>query len=632
MQRILNLFSLCAVLVTAQIVYGQTDTITILHVNDTHSNLAPIGPRDNNLRASHGGIARAATVIGMTRQTDSNVLLLHAGDAFIGDLFFNQYFGVPEFQLMASLGFDAMTAGNHEFDLGPGTLLQSLQAAFPSGGFPFLSANLILPDSTVAPLANYIHPYTIKQEGSVKVGIFGMTTPTTNYLSSPSPAVFDTSLVPIASAMVDTLRAHGCTMIILLSHLGNAVDNVIAQYTSGINVIVGGHDHILLKAPQCVVNHSGDTTFIVQVGAFYQYMGKLQFTVSANKVKLLSYKAIPLDSTIAEDPTVAATVTQLIAGIEATYGPVFSQKIGTATDFFAEVADSLVCKGSKDTPIGNLVTDAFRDATGADIAIEAGGSTAQPLYKGPLVGADVFRVVGYGFNQDNGLGFRLATFKMTGASIYAGLEFGVSAIEQDDEYFLQVSGMRYIYDPGLPDSLRILYVGIGGQPLDLAKTYTVASNEYTLLTLNFLDSAMGLPITYTDPHICTDSSEFQILSSYIAKRGTASPIFAGRILSAPVTKVSLKSSLLPAKFFLSQNYPNPFNPATTFRFSVPQAGHVTIKIYDVLGKEVAELVDGQLKAGEYTVTWNAGNFASGVYFCRMEAGTFISTKKLLLLK
>jgi len=631
MQRILNLFSLCAVLVTAQIVYGQTDTITILHVNDTHSNLAPIGPRDNNLRASHGGIARAATVIGMTRQTDSNVLLLHAGDAFIGDLFFNQYFGVPEFQLMASLGFDAMTAGNHEFDLGPGTLLQSLQAAFPSGGFPFLSANLILPDSTVAPLANYIHPYTIKQEGSVKVGIFGMTTPTTNYLSSPSPAVFDTSLVPIASAMVDTLRAHGCTMIILLSHLGNTVDNVIAQFTSGINVIVGGHDHILLKAPQCVVNHSGDTTFIVQVGAFYQYMGKLQFTVSANRVKLLSYKAIPLDSTIAEDPTVAATVTQLIAGIEATYGPVYSQKIGYATDNFSEVADSLTYNGPKDTPIGFLVTKAFLDATGAEIAIEAGGSTAQPLYKGPLVGADVFRVVGYGFNTDNGLGYRLAMFKMDGASILTGLEFGLSDIEENDENFLQVAGMKYTYNAHQPKFSRVASASVGGKPIDPAATYTIASTEFILGIIDFLRGVEGLDISYSDAHIYSDTSEFQVLSAYIAKQGTITPQTANNILS-PVRSEGTNGSNIPATFSLSENFPNPFNPATTFRFSVPQAGHVTIKIYDVLGKEVAELVDGQIKTGEYTVTWNAGNFASGVYFCRMEAGTFISTKKLLLLK
>jgi 2',3'-cyclic-nucleotide 2'-phosphodiesterase (5'-nucleotidase family) len=85
-------------------IFSQMDTITILHINDTHSNLAPTGPGINNVKDSTGGIARAATLIGMTRMTNPNVLLLHAGDVCIGDLFYNVYFGVPELQMMAALG------------------------------------------------------------------------------------------------------------------------------------------------------------------------------------------------------------------------------------------------------------------------------------------------------------------------------------------------------------------------------------------------------------------------------------------------------------------------------------------------------------------------------------------------
>ena len=88
--------------------FSQTDTITILHVNDTHSCLAPLGPRNSNLEGTQGGISRAATVIGMNKMTEQNVLTLHGGDVFIGDFFFNKFFGVAEFQLMVSLGFDVM--------------------------------------------------------------------------------------------------------------------------------------------------------------------------------------------------------------------------------------------------------------------------------------------------------------------------------------------------------------------------------------------------------------------------------------------------------------------------------------------------------------------------------------------
>lgn len=129
---------------------AQTDTITILHVNDTHSCLSSLGPRTPSLEGTQGGISRAATIIGMTKMTEQNVLTLHAGDVFIGDLFFNQFFGVAEFQLMLSLGFDAMAVGNHEFDLTPAILDSSLRNSFPPGyGFPLLSSNLILEDPSV---------------------------------------------------------------------------------------------------------------------------------------------------------------------------------------------------------------------------------------------------------------------------------------------------------------------------------------------------------------------------------------------------------------------------------------------------------------------------------------------------
>src|SRR5476651_2309509 len=117
----------------------QTDTITILHINDSHSGLLPSGPRTADLKGTHGGIARAASVIGLTKMTEKNVLTLHAGDFSVGDIFYNAYFGVPELRILSGLGLDAMTVGNHEFDLTPATLKQVLDTAFAAGGaFPLL--------------------------------------------------------------------------------------------------------------------------------------------------------------------------------------------------------------------------------------------------------------------------------------------------------------------------------------------------------------------------------------------------------------------------------------------------------------------------------------------------------------
>jgi hypothetical protein len=87
--------------------------------------------------------------------------------------------------------------------------------------------------------------------------------------------------------------------------------------------------------------------------------------------------------------------------------------------------------------------------------------------------------------------------------------------------------------------------------------------------------------------------------------------------------------LIPADFRLV-NYPNPFNPSTTIRFSLPVAGEATVKVYDVLGRELETLIDGRLTAGEHEVRWNAFNRASGVYFCRLQSEGVNETRKLLL--
>ena len=496
---------------------AQSDTLTIVHVNDTHSNLAPSG--------MIGGIARAATVIGEARMTDPNVLVLHAGDLFIGDLFFNVFFGVAELQMMHALGFDAMTVGNHEFDLTPAVLQQSLDSSFTHGGFPLLSANLILEDPAVQSLKHYIQPYTIIQKGEIKVGIFGMTTPETNMFSLPAPAVVDTSIMQIAAAMIDTLNTQNCDVIICLSHLGFALDQLVAANIPGIDVIVGGHDHYVFDAPVEVPHPGGGITWLVQAEGFYKRVGKLQITVTAGNISLLGYQSIPLDYLVPQEATTEQMVNTLIAEIEQIYGPVFSQSVESANGDFKEIADSLLYHGYKDTPIGNLVCDAFRAYTGTDIAIEPGGSTAQPLKSGNIYGFDIFRVVGYGFNTDNGLGFRLVTFDISGGALWAGLEFGLSQIEVSDEFLIQVSGMNYVYNPDNAPFERVLAIHIGGMPLNPAGMYSVTTNEFVVSILDFLQ------IPYQNLQVFSGVSEYEVLQGYISEIGFFHPYRYGRIIA-----------------------------------------------------------------------------------------------------
>ncbi len=474
-----------AALVVAVLGFGATgacaETITLLHVNDSHSHLDAWGPKDKDLAGTVGGMAKAATLIAETRAREANVLLLHAGDAFHGDLFFNATFGVAELQLMKSLGFDAMAVGNHEFDLGPGMLEFALSTAYGVDTLPLLSANLDLagyPD-----LGKWIKPGVIKEVGGVKIGVFGMTNPD-DPMNLPAPVVIvgaypDTAaLFERAAGAVAALRAEGAAVVVCLSHLGLAYDQALAATIPGIDIIVGGHDHDLLGAPVEVANQvTGTPVLILQAGSHYRYVGRLRFEVEAGAVRVQDYAVLDVDAKVEALPDVQGVVDELKAGIEAQYGDVYHLELARALNDLEMTTDPR--KPFRDSPMGDLITDAQRAATGTQLAMTANGLISEGIPRGPIVGADLFRPVSYGFDTDTGLGLHLATLDITGMQLVAALETTLAYGEANQDFLVQVSGMSFAYDPGQPVGSRVLLdsVRIGGAPLDPFATYSATVNE-----------------------------------------------------------------------------------------------------------------------------------------------------------
>lgn len=501
-----------------------TDTLAVIHINDTHSALMPLGPRRANLKGTVGGIARAASVIQGVRSANPLAILLHAGDYSMGDISYNVSFGVPELRILRALGCDALSVGNHEWDMGPAILLTALDSAFSGGGFPLLSANTRLDDTSLARHRRYITPATILRRAGLKIGVFGLTTPLANAFGSPAPAYVDTPLVYAASA-VTSLRNEGCRPIICLSHLGLTLDQMVAAQVEGIDLIVGGHDHRSLRRA-VPVGHGDDTTWIVQTAGFYSEVGVVRLVVTGESVRLLDSRLIPVTSAIQEDPSVAAAVSAVRATIEKGDGRWFTSKVGTATATLEEESRSLLAPGYQDTRVGNLVADAFRDLTGTDIAIEPGGSTAQPIYRGPIVAADLFRVVGYGWNPADGLGYHLVRFDIQGEALIAGINFSLSTIAEDDEYFLQVSGMQYTYRPDAAPAERFVSAAVHGKPIDRARTYSVTANAFVA---GFM-GRLGIPLTNLR-EFGGDTTEYMALTRYVKKLKTIRPRPRSRILS-----------------------------------------------------------------------------------------------------
>lgn len=488
-------------------VLGQT--ITVLHVNDTHSHLDSFGPKDAHLEGTSGGLVKAATVIGELRVTEPNVLLLHGGDAFHGDFFFNAYLDVPEFLILKQLGVDAMAVGNHEFDLTPAGLAGALQQV---GDFPLTSANLDFSAPACqawqpcAALPIWVKRDIVKEIGGLKVGIFGMTTPTDPTMQ-PAPAVVSSDLVGSASAAVTDLRNRGADVVILLSHLGLAADRPLVAAVPGIDVVVEAHDHALYTSPLWLDGPAGAKVPAVQAGDNYLHVGKLRLTFAGGKVNVDDWEVIPVDETVLPEPNTQAMVEQLKLGIEKKYGDVYHSVVAHAP---WDLSKKFNPKSPlRDTPMGNLVTDALRYRTGSQIALTVTGLISEGLYHGPIVGADVFRPVSYGYDPATGLGFKVATFKITGAELLKGMEVCLVNVNGQDTFNLQFSGLSYRYDSTRPLFQRVVpgSVYVHGRALKPEQTYSVTVNEGIALLLP------SLGVTVSDLKIAQDF-EYKALSDY----------------------------------------------------------------------------------------------------------------------
>ncbi|MBC6990574.1 bifunctional metallophosphatase/5'-nucleotidase [Hymenobacter sp. BT491] len=252
--------------------------LTILHTNDMHSRIEPF-PEGSGQWAGLGGMARRAALIEQIRQQEPNVLLLDSGDIFQGTPYFNFFGGELEYKLMTQMGYDASTLGNHDFDNG----LEGLQKQLPNAGFPFLIANY---DFSQTILAGRFQPYKVFEKAGHRIGVFGLGIEMAGLVSDRNFGATK-YLDPVATAtdMVAKLRGpERCDMVICLSHLGYKYesakidDRKLAAQVSGIDLILGGHTHTFMDAPEPIVGPNAHRTLINQVGWSGINLGRLDYS------------------------------------------------------------------------------------------------------------------------------------------------------------------------------------------------------------------------------------------------------------------------------------------------------------------------------------------------------------------
>ncbi|KJZ20603.1 bifunctional metallophosphatase/5'-nucleotidase [Loktanella sp. S4079] len=446
-------------------------SLTILHTNDFHARFEPISKYDSGCSAEDnaagecfGGTARLVTAIADARARSNNSILVDGGDQFQGTLFYTYYKGAMAAEFMNKLGYDAMTVGNHEFDDGP----EVLRGFMDSVEFPVLMSNADVSGEPL--LADVLMKSTVIEQGGEQIGLIGLTPQDTDELASPGDNIVFTDPSEAVQGEVDKLTEAGVNKIIVLSHSGYVVDQQVAANTTGVDVIVGGHSNTLLGdmdgAAGSYPTMVGDTA-IVQAYAYGKFLGELNVTFDdAGVVTEASGAPLLIDGQVAEDAETVARISELAQPLEEIRNKVVAVA-ASAIEGNRDVCRAMECSG------GNLIADAMLDRVadqGIQIAIANSGGIRASIDEGDVTMGEVLTVLPF---QNT-----LSTFFVSGETVVAALENGVSQIEEGAGRFPQVAGITFTVDPAAEAGSRVSDVMVGGEAIDLTATYGLVSNNY----------------------------------------------------------------------------------------------------------------------------------------------------------
>jgi len=477
--------------------------VTLLQVNDVYQ-FAPVD------QGTKGGLGRLLTLRKSIKQENPNTLFLMSGDTISPSVESITYKGAQMIEAWNAIGLDYATFGNHEFDFGPDVLKQRMKES----KFGWIAANVI--EKTTGKPFGGAQAFVVREFGGVKIGIFGLTLPETKITSRPGDNVEFRNSCETAKEMVSQLHAQGVKVVVALSHLSMREDKEVAR-CAGVNLIVGGHEHSLLES------HAGIAP-IFKMTADAREMGRIDLNITpAGELESIDWKVIPVDSSITEAPEFATVYTKYAALLAELEKPIGS----TSVPLDARSTENR----TKETNASNFITDAFRKALSADVALMNGGSIRadELIGAGKLTERDLLSMLPF----KN----KLVKIEVSGATLRAALEHGVSRSAEDAEPggFPQVSGIQFSFDAKRRPGARLVDVKVNGQPLNDQGKYTLATT--TFLAIDGGDGyAMfkGWPVLVTPEQAPIDSD---VVRQAIAG-GPIAPKVEGRIKRLDVTQKS----------------------------------------------------------------------------------------------
>ena len=470
--------------------------ITLLQINDTYV----LEPVDGGRR---GGLARLATQVKRIRAARPRAILVHAGDMLSPSPMSTVLRGAQMIAALNRVGLAFATFGNHEFDFGSAVLRERMGES----RFVWLSANVVEP-ATRQPFGGAVRESLLERDG-LGVGLFGLTTSDAASTSAAGVDVAFDDPITEGRTVAARLREHGAQLVVAVTHQHMAADRALAS-GADVDVILGGHEHEPLVAEEgkaLITKGGSDARYLVEVNVWLRQDGALVER---------SWTFHEISARLPEDPDVAA----LVREYDERLGRELATEIGRTTTPLEARRGPL---RTKETNLGDFIADAMRVRLDADVAVVNGGGvrTDRIIPAGALTRRDVLGMLPF-----TNVVMKLA---VSGARVREALEQGLSRLEREGGGFLQVAGLRLAYDPRQPAGRRVLSVEIGGAPLDVGRTYTVAVVDWIARGgdgVTALKDGRVLVDAVTGPQLS------DIVLEAITARGVISPVVDGRLRDA----------------------------------------------------------------------------------------------------
>ncbi len=426
---------------------GAAPTLTLLLVNDIYK-LEGVRRR--------GGFARLAAIARAEKAKGTPCLYAHAGDMFSPSLMSGFDQGQHTVELLNIMPPDIFVPGNHEFDFGK----ENYAKLTALGKYPTFAANLRAADGSVLPSHQ---DRKIIDMGPVKVGYFGITLAITPLMSQPGDLQFSDEMAAVREQSA-ALRREGADIVVAVAHTDFNRDLEIAR-SRLVDVLLSGHDHDLriVYDNRTVMVESGEEGEYVTAIDIYATLGQRD---GARAVTWIPRFRVIDSATVTPDPEAQAITRRY----EGELSKELDVELGTTA---VELDSRSATVRSAESAIGNMIADAIRVSTGADVAItNGGGIRGNKLYPpgAKITRRDILTELPFGNTA--------SLVEVTGRDIKEALENGVSQVDARAGRFPQVAGMVIAFDAKQPVGSRIVVLQVGGKDIDLAAKYKVATNDF----------------------------------------------------------------------------------------------------------------------------------------------------------